>query len=236
MNHVAFSREGTKSVSEAITSANLKLRSLQAVKNRMFEKGNHFGEMLAHQTGLRELIMYQNDLKAESLIDAARAIRNMPDLESLDISDNFFNDETFGVFCESLVYLKNLKHLNVSDCNVDEEGSRVMMKALDQIKTFSQLETFKYNYNEIAEEDVKEFFEILNQFKRIKKLEFKVDFEEDMQGLALGELEELGEEDVLFESEDEMDATVKSESPEEKQEREEKEWNELTTLLGNLGV
>lgn len=236
MNHVAFSRDGTIAVSKAITESGLKLRSLQVVKNRMFEKGDHFGKMLAGQTDLTELIMFQNDLKAESLIDAARSIRNISNLQTLDISDNFFDEETFAVFCESLVYLKNLKHLNVSDCNIDEEGTRVMIAALRQIQDFSELESFKFNYNEVAEEDVAVFFEVLNGFKNLKRVEFKVDLEEDAVQLAMKELEELGEDEVLFESEDDMDATVKSESPEEKKESEEREWGDLLGLMDKMTV
>jgi Ran GTPase-activating protein (RanGAP) involved in mRNA processing and transport len=234
LNHVAFSRDGTEYISKAITDAKLDLKSLQVNKNRMGEKGHFFGKMLNSQKNLKELILFQNDLRNNCMKENSGALINMQQLEVLDISDNFFDEESFKVFCESLIYLKSLKVLNMSDCNIDPDMTKAFIPVLQKFAAFSELEKFSYNYNEVEEEDMEDFFDCLAQFKNLKKIECKVELDEDQFDNVRGKFEDLDDENCVLESEDDMDASLKSDTEEEKKLKEEKQFSDLMNKLESL--
>lgn len=234
LNHVAFSRDGTEYISKAITDAKLDLFSLQVNKNRMGEKGHFFGKMLNSQTNLKDLILYQNDLKENCLKENVASLKTMPNLEILDISDNLFNLDNLQIFLDSLLYLKNLKVLNLSDCNIGTDGSKLLIPVLKKFAEFTELEEFYYNYNEVDEEDLEEFFEIIAKFKNLKKLECKIDLEDEMLEFAQDQFENLNKENCVLESDEEMDDSYKSESPEEILKKEKNEFNEFLNKVNSF--
>lgn len=231
LNHVAFSRDGTEYISQAITEAKLDLVSLQVNKNRMGEKGHFFGKMLRSQSNLKDLILYQNDLRSESMRENCSALRDMQQLEVLDLSDNFFDEQSFGAFCDSLIYLKSLKVLNMSDCNIDPEMTKKLIPVLEKFAAFSVLEKFYFNYNEVDEDDMESFFDCLVQFKELKHLECKIELEEEEFDNVRNKFENLDDADCVLESEDDMDASIKSETEEEKKIKEEKEFADLMAQM-----
>jgi Ran GTPase-activating protein (RanGAP) involved in mRNA processing and transport len=236
LNHVAFSRDGTEYISKAITDAKLDLVSLQVNKNRMGEKGHFFGKMLNSQKNLTDLVLYQNDLRDVSMKENCAALKNMSSLISLDISDNFFDDSSFDAFCESLVHLKGLKELNMSDCNISPEMTKRFIPILHSFAGISEVEKFYFNYNEVEEEDLEAFFAAVAQFKHLKKVECKVEIEEDMFEGIRDKFEGLGDEDCVLESEDDMDASIKSETEEDKKIKEEQEFQSLMSKLESFNI
>lgn len=236
LNHVAFSRDGTEFVSKAISEAQLDLLSLQVNKNRMGEKGHFFGKMLASQKNLKDLVLFQNDLRGESMLENCRGLKQMERLEVLDISDNFFDDPSFDEFLEVLPRLTALKVLNLSDCNVSPLMTRRLIPVLEKLAPFSQLESFSFNYNEVDEEDLQVFFETLAQFKNLRRLECKVEIEEEQFEDIRAKFEDLGDEDCVLESEDDMDASVQSESEAQRVQREEKEFQDLMLRIQGFGI
>ena len=234
LNHVAFSRDGTEYISQAIEEAKMDLVSLQVNKNRMGEKGYFFGRMLASQTNLKDLILYQNDLKDGCLLDHVKSIKVLQKLEILDLSDNLFNSENFEVFCESLLYLKDLKTLNISDCNINPTQSKHFIKILDKFSEFSCLEKFCYNYNEIDEEDLKEFFDVLSRFKNLKNIECKIELEDEHIDYAKNVLEEIDEINLILESDEEM--SIETENEEDVKKKEEQEFKDFLNNLETLKI
>jgi Ran GTPase-activating protein (RanGAP) involved in mRNA processing and transport len=56
-----------------------------------------------------------------------------PDLETLDIRDNFLCGSAVDLMAEVIVQCKKLKNLNFSDCNIEEEANEVIIEALSVI-------------------------------------------------------------------------------------------------------
>lgn len=52
---------------------------------------------------------------------------NCPDLELLDIRDNFLKEETIEEMAKLIRTCKHLKALNISDCNIEEKENNAII-------------------------------------------------------------------------------------------------------------
>lgn len=89
-------------------------------------------EALPKLTKLKELIVFQDVIKKDGMLALLKSLTaNCPDLELLDIRDNFLKEETIEEMAKLIKASKNLKALNISDCNIEEDENDSIIEALE---------------------------------------------------------------------------------------------------------
>ena len=183
LNHVALSEDGGNIIAEALLNSEIKLVTFQAIKNRM---GNSIRLMAKaiekSKDTLRELVVYQNNVKEEYMSDLLNAIAKCSHLEHLDISDNLIKSENIELLSQVVTSLKNLTVLKIDDCNITDKDSFAWIR---NVKSMGQpkLKELYYNYNDL--EDVFGFVNLLIEvFPNILKIECKTDEDLEFTGSA----------------------------------------------------
>lgn len=75
---------------------------------------------------------------------------NCPDLELLDIRDNFLKAEAVEEMAKLITASKHLVALNISDCNIEEDENDAIIDAIESSGT--KLHKLGYNYAELNAE------------------------------------------------------------------------------------
>lgn len=73
---------------------------------------------------------------------------NCPELETLDIRDNFVHEQTTAKLVELIVKSEQLHSLNISDCNIQNSQNDEILEALGKVKKLVKL---GFNYAELSD-------------------------------------------------------------------------------------
>ena len=71
-----------------------------------------------------------------------KGLLNCPNLEVLDVSDNFIKEEAGEELSKVVVKCNNLISLNLSDCNMDKSENDVIVKSLEEVKIYINFEDY----------------------------------------------------------------------------------------------
>lgn len=130
---------------------------------------------------------------------------NCPDLELLDIRDNFLKAEAVEEMAKLIKASKNLVALNISDCNIEEDENDTIIEAIEQSE--NKIQKLGYNYAELNADQAKKLLKVLlNREVPLTRLDIKGnDFNNGTKKFYTENLREKGVSNVVsnFDSDDE---------------------------------
>ncbi|KAJ3379903.1 hypothetical protein HDU92_006315 [Lobulomyces angularis] len=217
------------------------LRTFVVGRNRMENQGAaNFARAFERHTGLIEVRMPQNSIRAEGIEILVNSLGCCKSLEVLDLQDNTFTLKGSIATAKALQNWKSLRVLNIGECLLGAEGSKEIIKALTG--SHNNLTTILLSYNELDYASAKFLPDMLEDKMYLEKLElngnaFEADSKEvqDIKDILRG----LGQEDALDELDD-MEVPSDDEQEEEESESEEKSSDknleDLTDLASKLKI
>lgn len=133
INNAGLGIDGVKTIAAALAKGTPNLEKFAITRNRAENPGAiAISEALPKLTKLKELIVFQDVIKKDGMLALLKSLTaNCPDLELLDIRDNFLKEETIEEMAKLIKASKNLKALNISDCNIEEDENDSIIEALE---------------------------------------------------------------------------------------------------------
>ena len=125
--------EGAVIIANALKAGKIPLEIISIARNRLENLGaTALGEYLKDNKNIKEIHVFQNVIRKEGMIPLIDSLIDK-DVITVDISDNFINEESVDKFCEFLEKNKSVKNLNVSDCNIDDKSARRIVESFQVI-------------------------------------------------------------------------------------------------------
>lgn len=155
LKELKVTNDGLGPESAAILSESLrkcpdiKLEVFAAGRDRLENPGIIvLSEAFAHMGSLRKISVPQNGIRAEGMVALFRALSNCPNMQVIEVNDNYLNDESayeaLGQCIESLNYISVL---NIGDCMLGDKGGHRVITALKQSN--QHLRQLYLNYDEL---------------------------------------------------------------------------------------
>lgn len=95
-----------------------------------------------------------------------KSLQHQSNLESIDLSNNFLEDDTLKLFANILPTLPRLKHLNLSGNYITRDG----ITNLARVDQFPNLESLDLSYNPLTNQSIPSLNLLLSKAKNLKKL------------------------------------------------------------------
>lgn len=132
INNCGLGIDGVTTISNSLKTGAGNLEVWAMSRNRAENPGaQKVGEALSGLKKLKELHVFQNVIRLEGMLAIVTALQGCPDLEVVDVRDNYVKGEAakeMGVLIEKS---QKLKALNLSDCNMEKEENEFIIKALE---------------------------------------------------------------------------------------------------------
>ena len=80
---------------------------------------------------LKEIHVFQNVIRLEGMISIVTALQECPDLEIVDVSDNYVKEKAAQEIGILIQKCKKLKSLNLSDCNMEKEENEQIINGFE---------------------------------------------------------------------------------------------------------
>ena len=128
----------------------IKLEVFSAGRDRLENPGIiELAQVFGQMQSLRKISIPQNGIKKEGMVALFRNLLNNPELQILEVNDNYLNDpEAFEALSTCIENLNYLAVVNIGDCMIGDSGAS---KVLNALKTTSpHLLELNLQYNELA--------------------------------------------------------------------------------------
>ena len=128
----------------------IKLEVFSAGRDRLENPGIiELAQVFGQMQSLRKISIPQNGIKKEGMVALFRNLLNNPELQILEVNDNYLNDpEAFEALSACIENLNYLAVVNIGDCMIGDSGAS---KVLNALKTTSpHLLELNLQYNELA--------------------------------------------------------------------------------------
>jgi len=133
INNCGLGIQGATIIANALKKGQVNLEVIAMARNRLENDGTkEIASALKEMTNIKEVHLFQDVIRKDGMIPLLQALSDKK-LVTLDISDNFINEESVNVFCEFLEKCETLENLNVSDCNIQEDDNEKIVAALEVI-------------------------------------------------------------------------------------------------------
>jgi len=154
--------QGSTILANAFKKGKVNLEVLAMARNRLENEGTKaIASALEGMDKIKEVYLFQDVIRKDGMVALLDALMTK-NLDTLDISDNFINEESVEKFCEFLEKNESIKNLNVSDCNIQKDDNKRIVEALEKSK--ASLRRLGYNHNELSDvETAKRFIDALIQ-------------------------------------------------------------------------
>ncbi|EGR29208.1 ran gtpase-activating protein 1, putative [Ichthyophthirius multifiliis] len=161
INNGGLGIDGVITISQALSKGTPNLEKLSLTRNRAENEGAiALSKALPNLKKLKELIVFQDVIKKDGMINLLRSLaENCPELELLDVRDNFISEEAVIELVNLLKKTKNLKALNISDCNIQEKENTAIVEAIAISE--NKLVKLGYMYNELNDVQAKKLVDAL---------------------------------------------------------------------------
>ena len=132
INNCGLGIDGVTTISNSLKAGTPNLEVWAMSRNRAENPGAiKIGEALSSLKKIKELHVFQNVIRLEGMVAIVTALQGCPELEILDVRDNYVKEDAakeMGVLIEKS---KKLKCLNLSDCNMEKEENEFIIKAFE---------------------------------------------------------------------------------------------------------
>lgn len=130
INNCGLGIQGATIIAEALKKGKINLEVIAMARNRLEDDGTKaIASALAEMPAIKEVHLFQDVIRKGGMIPLLESLMDKK-LETLDIKDNFINEDSVGVFCNFLGKCESLVNLNVSDCNIQEDDNERIVEAL----------------------------------------------------------------------------------------------------------
>ena len=172
MNNNLLGVEGAMKLAEAFRNSELKLYVFCAEGNYFEDHGViELAESFSNMKSLRQLNLSRNRIGKEGITALCKGMTNNPELQVLDICDNYINEE--AAYCSLKQLLENLTFLSqisLNDCLLGNGGAKMVMKALNHSNIY--IRELYLGYNEIDDTETGELIvKLLKKRKLLDHLE-----------------------------------------------------------------
>jgi Ran GTPase-activating protein 1 len=143
--------EGARLIAEALSlNPNLKLEVFEAGRSRLENEGTvQLAQVFGKMRTLRKISIPQNGIKKEGMVALFRNLLNNPDLQMIEVNDNYLNDlEAASCLSACIESLSFLSVLNIGDCMLGDKGAGLVLNALKS--TNQHLMELYVQYNELS--------------------------------------------------------------------------------------
>jgi len=162
INNCGLGIQGSTILANAFKKGKVNLEVLAMARNRLENPGTiEIASALEGMDSIKEVYLFQDVIRKDGMVALLSALMTKK-LGTLDISDNFINEESVEKFCEFLEKNESIKNLNVSDCNIQKDDNKRIVESLEKSK--ASLKRLGYNHNELFDvETAKRFIDALIQ-------------------------------------------------------------------------
>ena len=172
LNNNLLGVEGAMKLAEAFRNSELKLYVFCAEGNYFEDHGViELAESFSNMKSLRQLNLSRNRIGKEGITALCKGMTNNPELQVLDICDNYINEE--AAYCSLKQLLENLTFLSqisLNDCLLGNGGAKMVMKALNHSNIY--IRELYLGYNEIDDTETGELIvKLLKKRKLLDHLE-----------------------------------------------------------------
>jgi Ran GTPase-activating protein 1 len=160
INNCGLGIQGSTIIANAFKKGKVNLEVLAMARNRLENPGTiAIASALESMDRIKEVYLFQDVIRKDGMVALLSALMTK-NLDTLDISDNFINEESVEKFCEFLEKNESIKNLNVSDCNIQKDDNKRIVESLEKSK--ASLRRLGYNHNELSDvETAKRFIDAL---------------------------------------------------------------------------
>lgn len=202
VNNCGLGIDGSTIIAQALKKGGVNLEVIAMARNRLENQGAiEIASALENMSNIKEVHLFQDVIRKDGMIPLLKALKGKK-LVTLDISDNFINEEAVEVFADFLESSESLENLNVSYCNIQEDDNERIVEALEKSK--SKIQRIGYNYNELLDSELAKRFlnTLLEKNPEIKRIDIKGN--EFKKSVKAYYSEKLGESSALsaYESDD----------------------------------
>jgi Ran GTPase-activating protein 1 len=162
--------EGARLIAEGLKkNPNIKLEVFAAGRDRLENPGIiELAQVFGQMQSLRKISVPQNGIRKEGMVALFRNLINNPELQIIEINDNYLNDEeAYQALSACIENLNYLAVVNIGDCMLGDKGCTSVVSALKS--TSPHLLELHLQYNEL--ESPKVYDELLELILIRKNLE-----------------------------------------------------------------
>ena len=131
INNCGLGIQGSTILAGALKKGKVNLQVIAMARNRLENQGTiEIASALKEMDDIKEVYLFQDVIRKDGMIALLSALMDKK-LKSLDIADNFINDESVEKFADFLEKNETLESLNVSDCNIQKEDNEKIVAAFE---------------------------------------------------------------------------------------------------------
>lgn len=210
INNCGLGIQGSTIIAESLKKGKVNLEVIAMARNRLENPGAAaIASALKEMNAIKEVYLFQDVIRKDGMVALLDALMDKK-VTTLDICDNFINEESVEKFSEFLEKNDSLVNLNVSDCNIQKADNKRIVAAFE--KNAAKIQRIGYNHNELSDvEDAKKFIDSLisksedlkrvdivgNEFKKATKEYYRQKAEDKKYLSAFDSDEEDEEENAL---------------------------------------
>lgn len=132
INNCGLGIDGVTTISDCLKKGTPSLEIWAMSRNRAENPGAiKIGEALSVLKKIKEIHVFQNVIRLEGMLGIVKNLKECPDLEILDVRDNYVKGEAAKEMGSLIEKSKNLRCLNLSDCNMEKEENEYIIKGLE---------------------------------------------------------------------------------------------------------
>lgn len=156
INNCGLGIQGSTILAGALKKGKVNLEVIAMARNRLENAGTiEIASALKGMDAIKEVHLFQDVIRKDGMVALLDALMDKK-LKTLDISDNFINEESVEKFAEFLEKNETIENLNVSDCNVQKEDNEKIVAALEKSK--AKLKRIGYGHNDLCDTEVAKRF------------------------------------------------------------------------------
>lgn len=131
INNCGLGIQGSTIIAESLKKGKVNLEVIAMARNRLENPGTiAIASALKEMSAIKEVYLFQDVIRKDGMVALLDALMDKK-VTTLDICDNFINEESVEKFSEFLEKNDSLVNLNVSDCNIQKADNKRIVAAFE---------------------------------------------------------------------------------------------------------